>query len=113
MVQQWAQLRYGVFEEHGYPNDNLLPYFYRHPDGYDAVTSSNDTVIKGDLKRLVNKLLHQLRKSLLLNVVSICFTSFLYLAIKSGSEIFIYIASQHPLYGHAIAFVFETQFDIT
>lgn len=51
LVQQWAQLRYGVFEEHGFPNDDLLPYFYRHPDGYDAVSSSNDTEIKGDLKR--------------------------------------------------------------
>ncbi|KAI9554892.1 hypothetical protein GHT06_020170 [Daphnia sinensis] len=52
LVQQWAQLRYGVFEEHGYPNDELLPYFYRHPDGYDAVTSSNDTEIKGTLETL-------------------------------------------------------------
>ena len=51
MVQQWAQFRYGVFEEHGYPNDKLLPYFYQHPNGYDAVTSSNNTVIQGDLKR--------------------------------------------------------------
>ncbi|KZS03432.1 putative Calcium-activated chloride channel regulator 1/sw [Daphnia magna] len=52
LVQQWAQLRYGVFEEHGYPNDELLPYFYRHPNGYDAVTSSNDTEIKGTLEKL-------------------------------------------------------------
>ncbi|KAI9558300.1 hypothetical protein GHT06_015053 [Daphnia sinensis] len=52
LVQQWAQLRYGVFEEHGYPNDELLPYFYRHPDGYDAVTSSNDTEMKGTLETL-------------------------------------------------------------
>ncbi|XP_046643221.1 calcium-activated chloride channel regulator 1-like isoform X2 [Daphnia pulicaria] len=52
LVQQWAQLRYGVFEEHGFPNDDLLPYFYRHPDGYDAVSSSNDTEIKGNLKSL-------------------------------------------------------------
>ena len=50
MVQQWAQFRYGVFEEHGYPNDNLLPYFYRHPEGYDAVVSSNNTIVKGDLE---------------------------------------------------------------
>ncbi|XP_057379893.1 calcium-activated chloride channel regulator 1-like isoform X2 [Daphnia carinata] len=52
LVQQWAQFRYGVFEEHGYPNDKLLPYFYRHPNGYDAVTSSNDTEIKGSLATL-------------------------------------------------------------
>lgn len=50
MVQQWAQFRYGVFEEHGYPDDSLLPYFYRNPDNYDALTSSNDTLINGDLK---------------------------------------------------------------
>ena len=56
-VQQWAQYRYGVFEEHGYPNDKILPYFYRHPDGYDAVTSSNNTIIKGDLIRSVKHLL--------------------------------------------------------
>jgi hypothetical protein len=56
LVQQWAQLRYGVFEEHGFPNDDLLPYFYRHPDGYDAVSSSNDTEIKGNLKRLEKKI---------------------------------------------------------
>jgi hypothetical protein len=49
MTQLWAQYRYGVFEEHGYPGDSLLPYFYRHPDGYDAVTTSNDTVINGNL----------------------------------------------------------------
>lgn len=53
MVQQWSQFRYGVFEEHGYPGDDLLPYFYRHPDGYDAVTSSNNTFINGDLLRYV------------------------------------------------------------
>lgn len=49
MVQQWAQFRYGVFEEHGFPGDERLPYFYKHPDGYDALTSSNDTEIKGEL----------------------------------------------------------------
>lgn len=51
MVQQWAQFRYGVFEEHGFPGDDLLPYFYSHPDGYDAVTCSNTTAIQGDLLR--------------------------------------------------------------
>lgn len=51
MVQQWAQFRYGVFEEHGFPNDDMLPYFYRHPNGFDAVSTSNDSVIVGDLER--------------------------------------------------------------
>lgn len=50
LVQQWAQFRYGVFEEHGYPGDIRLPYFYRHPEGYDAVTTSNDTEIVGNLE---------------------------------------------------------------
>lgn len=53
MVQQWAQLRYGVFEEHGYPGDQQLPYFYRHPDGYDAINAGNDTVINGHLIRQI------------------------------------------------------------
>lgn len=51
IVQQWAQFRYGVFEELGFSGDDLLPYFYRHPEGYDAVTSSNDTLIEGNLIR--------------------------------------------------------------
>ena len=50
MVQQWAQFRYGVFDEHGYPGDSLLPYFYRHPNNYDALTSSNNTDINGVLQ---------------------------------------------------------------
>lgn len=53
LLHQWAQFRYGVFEEYGFSGDNLLPYFYRHPDGYDAVTSSNDTVVEGSLLRFV------------------------------------------------------------
>lgn len=58
MVQLWAQFRYGVFEEHGYPGDSLLPYFYRHPLGYDAVTTSNDTIIAGNLEKLVSYIFH-------------------------------------------------------
>jgi hypothetical protein len=27
-VNQWAQLRYGVFDEHGYPGDPQFPLFY-------------------------------------------------------------------------------------
>lgn len=53
MTQLWAQYRYGVFEEHGYPGDSLLPYFYRHPDGYDAVTTSNNTIINGNLAEYI------------------------------------------------------------
>lgn len=51
MVQEWSKFKYGVFEEHGYPDDDVLPYFYRHPDGYDALSSSNDTEIQGTLQR--------------------------------------------------------------
>lgn len=51
IVQEWSKFRYGVFEEHGYPGDDVLTYFYRHPDGYDALSSSNDTEIAGELQR--------------------------------------------------------------
>ena len=27
-VYEWSKLRYGVFEEHGYPGDPLYPMFY-------------------------------------------------------------------------------------
>ena len=57
MVHQWAQYRYGVFEEYGYPGDYLLPYFYHHPQGYYALTSTNDTEIHGSLiKYCLNRL---------------------------------------------------------
>jgi hypothetical protein len=28
MVHEWAKLRWGVFEEHGYPGDELFPMFF-------------------------------------------------------------------------------------
>lgn len=28
MVQEWAKLRYGVYEEYGYPGDSMYPHFY-------------------------------------------------------------------------------------
>ena len=28
MVHEWAKLRWGVYEEHGYPGDPLFPIFY-------------------------------------------------------------------------------------
>jgi hypothetical protein len=27
-VHEWAKLRWGVYEEHGYPGDNKFPMFY-------------------------------------------------------------------------------------
>ena len=27
-VQEWSKLRYGVFEEYGYPGDKVYPLFY-------------------------------------------------------------------------------------
>ena len=27
-VQEWSKFRYGVFEEYGYPGDNVYPLFY-------------------------------------------------------------------------------------
>ena len=28
MVHEWAKLRWGVYEEHGYPGDTKFPIFY-------------------------------------------------------------------------------------
>ena len=28
VVQEWAKLRWGVFEEHGYPGDQSFPLFF-------------------------------------------------------------------------------------
>ena len=28
MVHEWAKLRWGVYEEHGYPGDSKFPMFY-------------------------------------------------------------------------------------
>ena len=28
VVQEWAKLRWGVFEEHGYPGDQRFPLFF-------------------------------------------------------------------------------------
>ena len=39
-VHEWAKLRYGVFEEHGYPGDPLYPmYYFETTLGPDGLTN--------------------------------------------------------------------------
>ena len=32
LVSEWAKLRYGIFDEFGFPNDPLYPHYYRVKD---------------------------------------------------------------------------------
>ncbi|KAF4526580.1 hypothetical protein B566_EDAN009596, partial [Ephemera danica] len=49
MAHEWAQFRWGVREEYGYPGDPRYPYFHRDPDGNWVPTGSNSTEIGGVL----------------------------------------------------------------
>jgi len=57
MVHEFAHLRYGVFEEYGYADEredyeDLFPYAYTSPFGYQKVTICNNTEIKGNISTL-------------------------------------------------------------
>ena len=45
MVHEWAKLRWGVFEEYGYPGDEKFPMFYYKstwgPNGQEDVLKPN------------------------------------------------------------------------
>lgn len=50
LVHEWAHYRWGVFEEYGYPEDNLYPYFYKDPWDNWIPTGCNSSEIPGELK---------------------------------------------------------------
>lgn len=57
MVHEFAHFRYGVFEEYGYPDEredheDLFPYAYTSPFGYQEVNSCNNTKIEGKISTL-------------------------------------------------------------
>ena len=45
-VKEWAKLRYGVFDEHGYPGDKLYPNYYK-VQGQFLHSGTSDSGIKG------------------------------------------------------------------
>ena len=53
MLHEFSKLRWGVFEEHGYPGDEMFPMFYLKetwgPDGQQTVVKPNFCV-NGELK---------------------------------------------------------------
>ena len=53
LVHEFAKLRWGVFEEHGYPGDEKFPMFYLNtidtPQGQKTVAAPNFCV-NGELK---------------------------------------------------------------
>lgn len=50
-VSEWAKLRYGVFDEHGYAGDPLYPHFYKSNGGI-LPTGTSDQPINGEWKDL-------------------------------------------------------------
>ena len=60
-VQEWSKLRYGVFEEYGYPGDTVYPLFYYETnvdaDGEHKTLNPNfgtDVPIEGSRRFLVS-----------------------------------------------------------
>ncbi len=56
-VHEWAKFRYGVFEEYGYPGDELYPLFYQEEihtgNGFTTVLKPNfytDRPLEGHAK---------------------------------------------------------------
>lgn len=49
LLHEWAHFRYGVFEEYGYSEDSIFPYFFTNTKGNVQVTGCNDSVIAGKL----------------------------------------------------------------
>ena len=47
LVHEWAKLRYGVFEERGYPGDPLFPHYFNQPDGTILPTGSYNEKVNG------------------------------------------------------------------
>ena len=63
LVHEFAKLRWGVFEEHGYPGDSKFPMYYMKavwsPEGQKATVTPNFCV-NGELRgyeQVCNKLL--------------------------------------------------------
>ena len=40
MVQEWLKFRYGVFEEHGYADDDLYPHNYLESENNTTLPTS-------------------------------------------------------------------------
>ena len=53
MIHEFSKLRWGVFEEHGYPGDEMFPMFYLKEtwgaNGQETVAKPNFCV-NGDIK---------------------------------------------------------------
>ena len=45
-VEEWAKLRYGIFDEHGFIGDSLYPNFF-HYDGQIFPTGTSDVTLGG------------------------------------------------------------------
>ena len=48
LFQEWSKYRYGVFDEHGYPDDPLYPNFFKIQDRI-LPTGSYNTPVLGKL----------------------------------------------------------------
>ena len=76
-VHEWAKLRYGVFEEYGYPGDLVFPLFTHEPSGDDAYevepNFNTNLPLKGELRykieRFNKKISHNSLFSEILKVV--------------------------------------------
>ena len=47
-VKEWAKLRYGIFDEHGFIGDPMYPNFF-HYDGQIFPTGTSDVTLGGKL----------------------------------------------------------------
>ena len=58
-VHEWAKLRYGVFEEYGYPGDLVYPLFTHEPSGDDAYevepNFNTNLPLKGEMRYKIER----------------------------------------------------------
>ena len=47
LAHEWAKYRYGVFEEYGYPGDDIYPMFYYDQNGQLVPNYCTDTPVQG------------------------------------------------------------------